>query len=274
MYHRIVIKTGTGVITGGTRHLDHGRMAELARQCAELIQQGKDLTIFNSGSISAGRERLGFPDLPNTLVHKQVLAAVGQSQLMFAWEQAFAPYNVPVAQILLSRLDIEDAERYVNAREMLHALIAQRIVPIINENDPVTTTAIRIGNNDIWAALVALVIEADLLILLTDQGGLYTADPRSHPEATLIPVVSKIDGQIYQLAGGSVSGLGEGGMVTKLHAVEIVQRGGTEVVIAGAQTPDVVRRVVQGEAVGTKFPVPVISPADRHQLILDGLNYK
>jgi glutamate 5-kinase len=253
MYQRIVIKTGTSVLTGGTTLLDRAHMVELTRQCAVLHQEGRDVILCTSGAIAAGRERLGFPDLSETVTAKQMLAAVGQSRLMFEWERFFEIYGIHVGQMLLTRADVEDRQRFLNARDTLQSLLAQRIVPIVNENDAVATAEIKVGDNDNLSALVAILAEADLLLLLTDQPGLFTADPRIDPDAQLIPEVKAIDQTLRQLAGSGGSGLGVGGMATKLEAADAARRAGTQVVIAAGRAPNVIERAVEGEAVGTRF---------------------
>jgi len=254
MARRIVIKLGTSVLTGGTPRLDRAHMVELTRQCAHLHASGHDIIICTSGAIAAGRERLGFPDLSATLTTKQMLAAVGQSRLMFEWERFFEIYGIHVGQMLLTRADVEDRRRFLNARDTLQSLLDQRIVPVVNENDAVATAEIKVGDNDNLSALVVLLAEADLLLLLTDQPGLFTADPRTHPDAQLIPEVRDIDQSLRRLAGGSASGLGVGGMITKLQAADVARRAGADVIIAAGRTANVINRIVGGEAVGTRFP--------------------
>lgn len=254
MYKRIVIKLGTSVLTGGTRNLDHPRMVELVRQCAELYHQGQEVVICTSGAVAVGRARLGFPTLPPTIVSKQLLAAVGQSRLMLTWERFFEIYGIHVGQILLTRADVENRHRFLNARDAFSALLEHRIVPIVNENDAVATEEIKVGDNDNLSALVATLVSADLLLILTDQPGLFTADPRKDPNAQLIPEVHKIDETLRHLAGGSISGLGVGGMYTKLQAVDTARRAGADVVITSGQLPNVILRVAGGEALGTRFP--------------------
>jgi glutamate 5-kinase len=253
MYQRIVVKIGTSVLTRGTPHLDHPHMVELVRQCAGLHQAGKEVIICTSGAIAVGRARLDFPDLPPTLNHKQMLAAVGQSRLMQFYERYFEIYGIHVGQILLTRADVQNRRRYLNGRDTLLTLLEHRIVPIINENDAVATEEIKVGDNDNLSALVATLAEADLLLLLTDQPGLFTADPRTHADAQLIPEVEHIDEALKALAGGSVSGLGVGGMATKLQAADVARRAGTDVIIAAGHAPDVISRAVAGEAIGTRF---------------------
>lgn len=254
MARRIVIKFGTSVLTGGTSRLDRAHMVELVRQCAALYQGGHDIIICTSGAIAVGRERLGFPELPPTVTNKQMFAAVGQSRLMFEWERFFEIYGIHVGQMLLTRADVEDRRRFLNARDTLQSLLSQRIVPVINENDAVATAEIKVGDNDNLSALVVLLAGADLLLLLTDQPGLFTADPRRNPNAQLIPEVSDIDRSLHASAGASGSGLGVGGMITKLQAADVARRAGAEVVIAAGRAPNVITRIVGGEPVGTRFP--------------------
>ncbi|MFW5941844.1 MAG: glutamate 5-kinase [Chloroflexota bacterium] len=269
-YRRIVVKLGTSVLTGGTPRLDRAHMVALVRQCADLQRQGKDVIVCTSGAIAVGRERLGFPELADTVTNKQLFAAVGQSRLMLTWERLFELYDIHVGQILLTRADVEDRGRFLNARDTLLTLLEQRIVPVVNENDAVATSEIKVGDNDNLSALVALLAEADLLLLLTDQAGLFTADPRSNPNAELIPEVRAIDDTLRRLAGASGSDLGVGGMATKLQAADIARRSGVEVVIAAGRAPDVISRIVAGEAVGTRFP-PLDAPlANRKRWILAG----
>lgn len=270
MYKRVVVKLGTSVLTGGGKQLNQARMVEIARQCAELYEQGHDVIVCTSGAIAAGRAHLNFPQLPATVVSKQLLAAVGQLQLMRVWERVFDIYSVRVGQILLTRADVENRHRYINARDALAALLEQRIVPIINENDAVATEEIRVGDNDNLSALVATLVNADLLVLLTDLPGLYTADPRKDPAAQLIPEVRKIDEELLALAGGSVTGLGTGGMTTKLQAANVARHAGVDVVIAAGSEPNVIRRVAQGESLGTRFPALTTRLESRKAWILAG----
>ena len=253
-YQRIVVKLGTSVLTGGTPHLDRPRIVDLVRQCAALHASGRDVIICTSGAIAAGRERLGFPDLPATITTKQMLAAVGQSRLMHTWERFFEIYGVHVGQVLLTREDVEDRPRFLNARDTLRTLLEHRIIPIINENDAVATTEIKVGDNDNLSALVAVLTEADALLLLTDQPGLFTADPRTDPAAELIPEVQTIDATLRALARGSGTTLGTGGMQTKLEAADTARRAGADVIIAAGHLSNVVSRLADGEPLGTRFP--------------------
>jgi glutamate 5-kinase len=254
MYQRIVTKLGTSVLTGGTPYLDRPHMVELTRQCAVLHGQGKEIILCSSGAIAFGRERLGFPELAPTLSNKQMLAAVGQSRLMQMWERFFDIYGLHAGQILLTREDVENRGRFLNARDALGAMLDNRIVPIVNENDAVTTEEIKVGDNDNLSALVAILTDADLLLLLSDQPGLFTADPRNNPEAQLIPEVRTIDETLRKLAGDSASGLGVGGMITKLQAADVARRSGTDVIIASGQAPEVILHAAAGEKIGTHFP--------------------
>lgn len=254
MYQRIVIKLGTSVLTGGTPKLDRAHMVELVRQCAFLHKKGRDIIICTSGAVAAGRERLGFPELPNIVTTKQMLAAVGQSKLMFVWESLFDIYGIHVGQMLLTRADVEDRSRYLNARDTLQTLLEHQIIPIINENDAVATTEIKVGDNDNLSALVALLAEANVLLILTDLPGLFTADPRTNPDARLIPEVRVIDEALYKIAGTSVSGLGVGGMSTKLQAADVARRAGVDVIIAAGRESNIITRLISGETLGTRFP--------------------
>lgn len=266
----LVVKLGTSVLTGGTSRLDMAHMVELVRQCAHLHQNGYQIVVVSSGAIAAGREHLGRPDLAANIANKQMLAAVGQSQLILAWERLFNIYGLHVGQMLLTRADLEDRERFLNARDTLRALLAHRIIPIINENDAVAIAEIKVGDNDNLSAMVAVLAEADKLLLLTDQSGLFDADPRSNPNAKLIHEVTRIDNHLRQLAGDSVSGLGTGGMATKLQAAEIACRAGVETVIAAGRETDVINRIAGGECLGTRFIAQQSPLESRKRWILAG----
>lgn len=270
MHKRIVVKLGTSVLTGGTRRLDRAQMVEIARQCAALQRQGREVIVVTSGAIAAGRERLDHPAVPPTVAAKQMLAAVGQGWLMHVWESLFDIYGLHVGQMLLTRADVADRNRFLNARDMLAALLEHGIIPIINENDAVATAEIKVGDNDNLSALIAVLAEADLLLLLTDQPGLFTADPRTNPDAQLIPEVREIDETLRHIAGGSVSGLGVGGMTTKLQAADIARRAGADVVIAAGRAADVILRAANGEAVGTRFPAIGAPLENRKRWIFSG----
>jgi len=266
----IVVKFGTSMLTSGSKRLDPAHMIEVVRVLSGLKAKGHHIVVVSSGAVAAGREALGYPDLPRTIANKQMLASVGQTHLMNKWQQLFEIYGLHIGQILLTRADLEDRERFLNARDALGALIEQGIIPIINENDAVATAEIKVGDNDNLSARVAILSDADCLILLTDQKGLYTADPRSNPDARLISRVDKITPEIKALAGDSVSGLGTGGMATKLQAAEIATRSGIEVIIASGDDPKIIESIVEGDYIGTSFS-PESSPLEaRKAWILAG----
>ncbi len=269
-YKRIVIKFGTSVLTGGTQQLDRSRMMHLVTQCADLHRLGYQLIIVSSGAIAAGKQRLGIEDLPVVMARKQMLAAVGQSHLMHVWGQLFDIYDLHVGQILLTRGDIENRKRYLNARDTLDAMLAQRAIPIINENDAIATAEIKLGDNDNLSALVTMLVDADLLIMLTDQPGLFTADPRINPDAKLIPEVHRYEEIAELQVGQSRSGLGVGGMATKMQAADYARRAGTDVVIASGMTKNVITKIVQGQTIGTRFPATSTSLDSRQRWILAG----
>ena len=249
----VVIKLGTSVLTQGSKSLNKAHMLEIVRQCALAQKAGNRIVIVTSGAIAAGREHLGWPELAPTVANKQFLASVGQTKLIQLWEHLFDIYGLRIGQMLLTRADLEDRERFLNARDMLRAILANGVVPVINENDAVATTEIKVGDNDNLSALAAILAEANLLVLLTDQDGLYTADPRANPQAKLIEVVEEITPEIYSLAGGSVSGLGTGGMSTKIQAAEVSTRAGIPVVIAAGNEPQNIKKILAGKSTGTLF---------------------
>jgi glutamate 5-kinase len=270
MYRKVIVKLGTGVLTKGTRFLNQPQMVELTRQIAALHHQKKELIVCSSGAQAAGRARLRFPELPDTLSSRQMLAAVGQSRLMLMWETFFEIYGIHVGQILLTRADTENRQRFLNARDTFSALLKHRIVPVVNENDAVVVEEIKVGDNDNLSALVAVLTDADLLLMLTDQEGLFTADPRTDPSAQLIPEVQTIDDSLRALAGNTHSSLGIGGMSTKLQAADIACRAGTDVVIADGNAPDVILRAVSGQPVGTRFSAQEAPLENRKRWILAG----
>jgi glutamate 5-kinase len=243
-------------------------MLDLVKQMAQLHAEGHEMLLVSSGAIFAGREMLGPPPRRKDIPFKQTLAAVGQVRLMGLYEQFFALYDTPVAQALLTRADLADRGRYLNARNTLFSLLQLRVVPVVNENDVVAVEEIKIGDNDNLSALVANLVDADWLIMLTDQAGLFTADPRRDSNARLIPEVTAIDEQVYHLAGGSGSALGTGGMATKIEAAELATRSGTHVAIACGREPDVLPRLVSGETLGTRFPATVSHVEGRKRWIL------
>lgn len=249
----IVVKFGTSTLTQGTPKLNRAHMVSIVKQITELHNAGFRVVIVTSGAMAAGRDYLGHPQLPSTIASKQMLAAVGQSQLIQTWESLFDIYDIRIGQILLTRADIEDRERFLNARDTLHALLDNRIIPVINENDAVATAEIKVGDNDNLSALAAILVQADQLYLLTDQQGLFDSDPRKNPEAKLIPVVEQITDHIRSIAGGSGTHLGTGGMFTKITAADVATRSGVETIIAPGNQPNVIVDLAYGQAIGTKF---------------------
>ena len=250
---RVVLKLGTSVLTAGTDRLHRPRLVDLMRDIAAVSAQGHEVVLVSSGAVTAGWEALGFPPRERTLAEKQLLAAVGQVQLMHLYTSLAELYGLRSAQLLLTADDFRERTRYLNARTTLEGCLSRGVLPVINENDTVAVEQIKVGDNDTLSAFVANLVEADLLLILTDAPGLYTADPRTHPGATLIPVVERVTPDIWALAGGAGSHRGTGGMHTKIQAAEIATRAGTPVVIAPGDAPEALRRVVEGEALGTRF---------------------
>lgn len=254
-YHRFVIKLGTNLLTGDGEHLDLQVLADLIGQVAQLHRQGLEVIIVSSGAIACGRHKLGLTKERKDIPFRQVLAAVGQSHLMQAYDHLFSGHDITIAQTLLTRADISERLGYLNARNTLLALLELKVIPVVNENDVVAIDeleGIRFGDNDNLSALVANLVDADLLILLGDVAGLYTRDPSRDPDAKLIPKVERIDAAIERLAGGA-SGGGTGGMVTKLEAAKLATASGVAVVIADGREPDIIIRLGRGESSGTFF---------------------
>ncbi len=270
-YQRIVVKLGTSTLTDGARSLSMPRMVDLVRQMSALWQTGADVLLVSSGAIALGSRLLDFPQLPKGMPVKQMLAAVGQPRLMDHWVQLFDIYGLTVAQVLLTRDDLQSRSRYLNARNTLMALLQHRIIPVVNENDTVATEEIRVGDNDNLSALVSNIVDADLLVLLTDQEGLFVTDPRLDPQAELVKLVDteKIEATIWEAAGGSGE-LGAGGMVTKLEAADLARRSGAAVVIALGNEADVLLRVAGGDPLGTWFTPTTSAVESRKRYILSG----
>jgi glutamate 5-kinase len=268
---RLVVKIGTNTLTGGQDHLSRPEMCGIAKQVARLVRDGHQVALVSSGAIVAGRQVLQAARNGKDIPFKQVLAAVGQAKLMQIWDELFSNEQVIVAQTLLTRGDLADRQGYLNARNTLLALLDRQVVPIINENDVVATEEIKIGDNDNLSALVANLIDADLLILLTDQAGLYTADPRRNPHATLIAEVPVISDEILALAAGAGTARGTGGMLTKVQAARLATESGVTVLVADGTTENVLVRVLKGEAVGTRFPSNRTRMESRKRWILAGL---
>jgi glutamate 5-kinase len=249
--HRLVIKIGSALITGNGAGVDHAAIAGWVRQIAQLRQAGRQVALVSSGAIACGMQRLGWEKRPRALHELQACAAVGQMGLAQIYQEAFFTHGVHTAQILLTHDDLADRKRYLNARSTLNALLELGVVPIINENDTVVTDEIRFGDNDTLGALVANALEADALIILTDQPGLYTADPRKDEAATLIAEATAGDIKLEAMAGGAGSDIGTGGMITKVLAAKRAARSGAHTVIASGREPEVIARLAAGEAIGT-----------------------
>jgi len=273
--HRIVTKFGTRLLTSGSDHLDQDVMSSLGAQVAQLHRQGLELLVVSSGAIASGRYKLGLTKKLKGIPYKQVLASVGQNRLMYVYEQLFSQHDITVAQALLTRADLADRAGYLNARNTLLALLELRVLCIVNENDVVAVDEIKeakFGDNDNLSAMVANLVDADLLLILTDIAGLYTADPRRNPEARLIPQVERIDSEIERLAADTPSHLGTGGMITKIEAAKLATASGITVVIADGKEPDIISRVVAGEAIGTRFLPATSKLESRKRWMLSGLS--
>jgi glutamate 5-kinase len=273
-YRRVVAKFGTSLLTAGTSRLNMERMTDLVDQISRLHNQGVEVIIVTSGAIASGREKLGLTKKAKGVALKQVLASVGQSRLMNIYEELFNRHNIIVGQALLTKSVLSDRAGYLNTRNTLLASLEMGVIPIINENDVVAVDEIgeaRFGDNDNLSAMVANLIDADLLFILTDIAGLYTADPNKDPSARMIPLVEKIDDKIEKRVSGSTSGLGTGGMVTKIEAAKFAAESGVTVVIANGSEKDILVRVTGGEAIGTRF-LPVKNKLDsRQRWLLSGL---
>lgn len=249
----IIVKVGTSSLTNNSDSLSRRRMVDITRQIAALHEEGHKMILVTSGAVAAGNELFKIPKTKRTVLTKQMLASVGQTRLMEIWSGLFKIYEIVVGQVLLTRSDFSDQQHYLNARDTLLELLKFRIIPIINENDVISIDEIKIGDNDNLSAHVANLIGASQLILLTDQPGLFTSDPRIHPDAELISVVEKIDDKIFSLAGNSGSTLGTGGMSTKIQAAQLATHSGVQTIIASAHTPDVLIKIEAGEKIGTLF---------------------
>ncbi|MFC2051260.1 glutamate 5-kinase [Chloroflexota bacterium] len=276
-YHRIVAKFGTSLLTGGSNHLNQETMSTLVTQVAQLQEQGLELLVVSSGAIAAGRHKLGLPREHRGIPFKQVLASVGQSRLMNVYEQLFAKHNITVAQALLTRTDLSDRAGYLNARNTLLALLELGVVCIVNENDVVAVDEIqeaKFGDNDNLSAMVANLVDADLLLILTDIAGLCTADPHRYTDACLIPQVDRIDAQIENLVSNTTNDLGTGGMITKIEAAKLATASGVTVVIADGREPDIMLRLAAGKAAGTRFLPSTSDLESRQRWMLSGLSTK
>ncbi|UHD14898.1 glutamate 5-kinase [Thiocapsa bogorovii] len=256
---RWVVKIGSALLTRDGAGLERSMLAPWVEQISARRMAGNEVVLVSSGAVAEGMARMGWTARPKALHALQAAAAIGQMGLVRAYEDCFQARGLHTAQVLLTRDDLADRARYLNARSTLRTLLKLGVIPVINENDTVATDELRFGDNDTLAALVANLIQADLLILLTDQDGLFDRDPRAHADACLIPETRVDDPQLDQVAGGSVTGLGTGGMVTKVRAARLAARSGTPTVIAPGRGEDVLRRIGEGEGVGTLL-VPFQGP--------------
>ncbi|HEY9036241.1 MAG TPA: glutamate 5-kinase [Pseudomonadales bacterium] len=250
---RIVVKIGSALLTADGRGLNRDGIAQWVQQMAVLRQQGLEIVIVSSGSVAEGMARLGWKARPKTVHELQAAAAVGQMGLVQAWETAFQQHGRHTAQVLLVHEDVSDRQRYLNARSTLNTLVGLGVVPVVNENDTVATDEIRFGDNDTLAGLVANLIDADLLVILTDQAGLCDSDPRQNPNANLLHEVTAGDPALERMAGSTGGALGRGGMATKVRAARLASRSGAQTVIANGREADVLNRVMAGEQMGTWF---------------------
>ena len=250
---RIVVKVGTSTITYANGKRNFSQIDRLARELSDLQNQGKEMILVSSGAVAVGVDRLGLPAKPSTIPGKQACAAVGQGVLMHTYEKLFADYGQIVAQVLITRTEAIDRHRYTNCRNTFMTLLQQGVIPIVNENDVVALDELKIGDNDNMSALVAGIVDADLVIILSDIDGLYTANPATHPEATLVHTVQEITPEIEASAGGVGSSRGTGGMATKIQAAKAATNSGIQLVIASGTEKNAIPRILQGEEIGTLF---------------------
>ena len=250
---RIVIKVGTSTITYANGKRNFSQIDRLAREISDLQNQGKEMILVTSGAVAVGVDRMGLPGKPKTIPGKQAAAAVGQGVLMHTYEKFFADYGQIVAQVLITKTEAIDRHRYTNTRNTFMELMRQRVIPIVNENDVVALDELKIGDNDNMSALVAGIVDADLVIILSDVDGLYTANPQTHPDAVIVPEVAEITPEIEASAGGVGSARGTGGMATKIQAAKAATSSGIHLVIASGTEKNAITRVLQGEELGTLF---------------------
>ena len=268
---RLVVKVGSSLVTNSGAGLDHAALDNWAAQIAQLKSMGREVVLVSSGAIAEGMQRLGWKKRPRAVHELQAAAAVGQMGLVQVYETCFRKHGLHTAQILLTHDDLADRKRYLNARSTLRTLLRLGTIPIINENDTVVTEEIRFGDNDTLAALVTNLIDADALVILTDQSGLYSADPRKDPGATLVAEAQAGDAELEKIAGGAGSDIGSGGMLTKILAAKRAARSGAHTVIASGREHDVLVRLARGEAIGTQLLAGKIKTVARKQWLADHL---
>ena len=271
---RIVVKVGSSLVTNEGRGLDEQAIGEWCRQLSALVRDGRELIMVSSGAIAEGMKRLGWQQRPHALNELQAAAAVGQMGLAQMYETQLRHNGLGSAQVLLTHADLADRERYLNARSTLLTLLSHGVLPVINENDTVVNDEIKFGDNDTLGALVANLVEADALIILTDQKGLYSADPRVDPSATFVHTARAGDAQIEAMAGGAGSSIGKGGMITKILAAKRAAGSGASTVIAWGRETDVLLRLAKGEAIGTLLVAPTQKQQARKQWMADHLQLR
>ena len=267
----LVVKVGSSLVTNEGRGLDAGAIARWAAQIAQLSKLGRQTILVSSGAIAEGMQRLGWARRPHAMHELQAAAAVGQMGLVQCYESCFRQHGLHTAQILLTHADMANRERYLNARSTLRTLLGLGVIPVINENDTVVTDEIKLGDNDTLGALVTNLVEADALIILTDQDGLYDADPRRNPGAKLVERADALDERLEAMAGGTDSALAKGGMLTKILAAKRAARSGAHTVIASGREADVLVRLAQGESIGTLLTAATVPRAARKQWLADHL---
>jgi len=267
----LVVKVGSSLVTNEGRGLDAGAIARWAEQVAALRRLGRSVIIVSSGAIAEGMQRLGWARRPHAMHELQAAAAVGQMGLAQCYESSFRSHGLHSAQVLLTHADLADRQRYLNARSTLRTLLAMGVVPVINENDTVVTDEIKLGDNDTLGALVTNLIEADALVILTDQAGLYDSDPRRNPQAKFIRSIEANHPGLEAMAGGVGSSLAKGGMLTKVLAAKRAARSGAQTVIASGREPNVLVRLARGEAVGTLLTAQTVPLGARKQWLADHL---
>ncbi|MFZ9177366.1 MAG: glutamate 5-kinase [Burkholderiaceae bacterium] len=271
---RWIIKLGSSLVTNQGRGVDAQAVALFAAQMAALRDRGHQVVLVSSGAIAEGMKRLGWAQRPHEIHDLQAAAAVGQMGLAQAYEVGFAAHGLKTAQILLTHEDVADRRRYLNARATLNTLLGLGVIPIVNENDTVVTDEIKLGDNDTLGALVTNLLEADLLVILTDQPGLYTADPRKSTAATLISEARARDSALVAMAGGAGSSIGTGGMATKVRAAQRAAGSGADTIIASGQEPDVLVRLAAGEPLGTWLTADLPVMTARQQWLADHLSLR
>ncbi len=271
---RLVIKVGSTLVTNEGKGLDQQAIGEWCRQMSALVREGREVIMVSSGAIAEGMKRLGWATRPHEIHELQAAAAVGQMGLAHIYETQLRAHGLGSAQVLLTHADLADRERYLNARSTLLTLLQHGVLPVINENDTVVNDEIKFGDNDTLGALVANLVDADALVILTDQKGLYTADPRRDPSATFVHHARAGDPTLEEMAGGTGSSLGKGGMITKILAAKRAAGSGASTVIAWGRETDVLLRLVQGEAIGTLLVAPTQKQQARKQWMVDHLQLR